>query len=213
MADTMALLERHHIPFVNTFNHDAGTGCRSIGPDNRRAVRLLTRHLMDLGHRRFGMIAQSIRNNDRATPRLQGVRDALAEAGLSVRPQHFTEGEWGIGEARGLFRTILASKPWPTAISCGNAFLAVGAVLEATCQGITLPDDMSIVGYDDVEIMQERPGPITTLRVRSDEVGRRAATYLVATITGQPAEVELECEVEIVTRASSGPPRRPARKC
>jgi LacI family transcriptional regulator len=72
---------------------------------------------------------------------------------------------------------------------------------------------MSIVGYDDVEIMQELLVPITTLRVRSDEVGRRAATYLVATITGQPAEVELECEVEIVTRASSGPPRRPARKC
>lgn len=209
--DTMTLLERHGVPFVNTFNHDAVTGATSIGPDNRRAMHQLTRHLMSLGHRRFGMIAQSIRNNDRATARLQGVRDALAEAGLSVRPQHFAEGEWGIGEARGLFRQIIRSKPWPTAIICGNAYLAIGAVLEAMQQEIVIPADMSIVGYDDVEIMQELPIPITTLRVRSDEVGRRAAIYLTGAIAGQPTSLELECEAEIVVRSSSGPPPKMRR--
>ena len=64
---------------------------------------------------------------------------------------------------------------------------------------------MSIVGYDDVEIMQELPVPVTTLRVRSDEVGRRAAAYLVAAIDGSNADIARECEVEIVERASSGP--------
>lgn len=206
--ETIALLERHGVPFVNTFNHDAGTGATSIGPDNRRAMHLLTRHLMSLGHRRFGMIAQSIRNNDRATARLQGVRDALAEAGLSIRPQHFAEGQWGIGEARGLFRQIIQRKPWPTAVICGNAYLAIGAVLEAIQQGIAVPAGMSIVGYDDVEIMQELPIPITTLRVRSDEVGRRAAIYLTTAIAGEFADLEMECAVEIVVRSSCGPPRR-----
>jgi LacI family transcriptional regulator len=207
-ADTMTLLERHRVPFINTFNHDGHLGARSIGPDNRRAMHLLTTHLLSLGHRRFGMIAQSVQNNDRAAARLQGVRDALSEAGLSVRPQHFTEGRWSIAEGRALLGQIVAKKPWPTAIICGNAYLAVGAVLEALHRGISVPGDLSVVGYDDVEIMRELPVPITTLRVRSDEVGRRAATYLVSAISGTAAGIELECDVEIVQRQSSGPPPR-----
>ena len=64
---------------------------------------------------------------------------------------------------------------------------------------------MSIVGYDDLEIMQELPVPVTTLRVRSDEVGRRAARYLIAAIEGGSTDIARECEVEIVERSLAGP--------
>jgi LacI family transcriptional regulator len=165
----------------------------------------LTNYLIGQGHRRFGVIAQSMQNNDRATARLQGIQDAIAEAELKIRPQHLVFGRWTISEGRALFRDMIAHRPWPTAVICGNAFLAVGAELEALSQGIRLPEEMSIVGYDDVEIMQELPVPITTLRVRSDEVGRRAANYLIAAIEGRDGAIPLECEVEIVERASSGP--------
>ncbi|MBV8661659.1 MAG: LacI family DNA-binding transcriptional regulator [Hyphomicrobiales bacterium] len=202
------LLERQRVPYVNTFNYTARRRANSVGPDNRKAMRQLTNHLIAQGHRRFGVIAQSVQNNDRATARLQGIKDALAEAGLAIRPNHFAEGRWTIAEGRTLFASIVARKPWPTAVICGNAYLAVGAVLEALSLGIKLPQDMSIVGYDDVEIMRELPVPITTLRVRSDEVGRRTARYLVAAINGRPADIERECDVEIVERASSGPPPR-----
>ncbi len=203
--ETTALLEGRGVPFVNTFNHDASSTEPTIGPDNRLAMARLTRHLLSLGHRRFGMIAQSTRSNDRAAARLQGVRDALSEVGLSIRPQHFTEGQWSIAEGKALFGRIVEAAPRPTAVICGNAYLAVGAVLEAARRAIALPGDMSVVGYDDVEIMRELPVPVTTLRVRSDEVGRRAAAFLVAALEGRPADVAMECEVEIVSRASSGP--------
>jgi len=202
------LLARRGVPYVNTFNYDPLQQVDCIGPDNRKAMRGLANHLIAQGHRRFGVIAQSMRNNDRAAARLQGIRDALAEAGLSIRPNHFTEGRWSIAEGRALFSAIIARKPWPTAIICGNAYLAVGAVLEALSRDIKLPGDLSIVGYDDVEIMQQLPVPITTLRVRSDDVGRRVARYLIAAIDGQRPDMALECDVEIVERLSSGPARR-----
>ncbi|MDE2334885.1 MAG: LacI family DNA-binding transcriptional regulator [Rhodospirillales bacterium] len=210
---TIELLERRNVPYVKTFNYDPEWRHHSVGPDNRRAMRDLTRYLLRLGHRRFGMIAQSVDHNDRAAARQQGVRDALSEEGLSVRPHHFVEGRWSISEGRAAFRQIIKKKPWPTAVICGNAYLAIGAVLEAMQRGIKLPRDMSIVGYDDIEMMQELPVPITTLRVRSDEVGRLAGDYVLARLGGHQPSTDLECAVEIIERSSSGPaPRGSPRK-
>lgn len=199
------LLDRRRMPYVNTFNFVPGGAENCIGPDNRKAMFKMTRHLLDQGHRSFGVIAQATRTNDRAAARLQGITDALAEEGLGVRPQHLMVGQWTIAEARQLMGAILDHRPRPTAVICGNAYLAVGAVLEALDRGLRLPGDLSVVGYDDIEIMQELPVPVTTLRVRSDEVGRRAAMHLLAAIEGRTSDVERECEVEIVLRASSGP--------
>jgi LacI family transcriptional regulator len=207
LPELTELLERRAVPYVNTFNFLPGGPDNCIGPDNRQAMFDLTKHLLAQGHRRFGVIAQSMQNNDRATARLQGIKDALAEEGLGIRPQHLQEGRWTIAEGRQLMAAILANHPRPTAVICGNAYLAVGAVLEALNNHIKLPDAMSVVGYDDIEIMQELPVPITTLRVRSDEVGRRAAAYLIAAIEGRTIDIARDCEVEIVERASSGPVR------
>jgi LacI family transcriptional regulator len=192
--------------YVNTFFYNPRTHGTCIGPDNRMATYRLTNYLADLGHRRFGLIAQSTANNDRAQARLQGVRDALAERGIAIQPSHVAEGYWGVREGRQLFRRIASSSPRPTAVVCGNAYLAVGAMLESQAMGIAVPREMSIVGYDDIEIMEELPIPVTTVRVLSDEVGRRAARFLVSKLRGEPFEHGFECEAEIVVRASSGPP-------
>jgi len=207
LPELTELLERRAVPYVNTFNFLPGGPGNCIGPNNRQAMFDLTKHLLAQGHRRFGVIAQSMQNNDRATARLQGIKDALAEEGLGIRPQHLQEGRWTIAEGRQLMAAILANPPRPTAVICGNAYLAVGAVLEALNNHIKLPDAISVVGYDDIEIMQELPVPVTTLRVRSDEVGRRAAAYLIAAIEGRTIDITRDCEVEIVERASSGPVR------
>jgi len=202
----MDFLNHSGVPYVNTFVYHARSHGTCIGPDNHNATYRLTCYLADLGHRRFGVIAQSMRHNDRAQARMQGIRDALAERSLAVQPSHFVEGSWGIAEAREHFRKIFARKPWPTALICGNAYLAVGAMLESAAQGIRVPEQLSIVGYDDIEIMRELPTPITTVRVLSDEVGRRAARLLAARLENRQVDVEFECAAEIVVRASSGPP-------
>jgi LacI family transcriptional regulator len=204
--DLNEFLVSRRVLYVNTFFYNPRTHGTCIGPDNRKATYRLANYLADLGHRRFGLIAQSTLDNDRAQARLQGVRDALAERGIAMQPSHVAEGHWGVREGRQLFRRIVATSPRPTAVVCGNAYLAVGAMLESQAMGISVPAEMSIVGYDDVEVMEELPIPITTVRVLSDEVGRRAARFLISKLKGTPVDVGFECEAEIVVRASSGPP-------
>lgn len=201
-----ALLARNHVPLVETFVFDPNRPGACVGPDNHRALFRLTRHLIGLGHRRIGVIAQDATANDRAGARLAGIRDALAQHGLAVPPAHYAEGRWTIREGRTLFRRIAATDPPPTALICGNAYLAVGAMLESQAMGIAVPGAMSIVGYDDIELMAELPIPITTVRVAGDEVGRRAARHLIARLRGEAPTEAAECEAELVLRASCAKP-------
>lgn len=203
--DMKEFLARNTVPLLNMFVYNPETHGTSIGPDNHKALYRLTRHLIDLGHRRFGVIAQDSSTNDRAKARTQGIRDALAEQALAVRPDHFVVGQWTIREGRDLFRRIVSHEPKPTAVICGNGYLAVGAMLESQALGIRVPDEMSIVGYDDIEIMAELPVPITTVRVLSEQVGRRAGRHIAAVLEGRQEATEFECDAEIVARASSGP--------
>jgi LacI family transcriptional regulator len=203
--DLYDFLTKQKVPYVNTFVYNPASHGTCVGPDNRKALYRLTQYLIGLGHRRFGVVAQSTANNDRAQARLEGVRDALAEHSIAILPAHFAEGFWGVNEGRQLFRRIMAHKPWPTAVICGNAYLTVGALLESQAMGIRVPQEMSIVGYDDIEIMSELPTAITTVRVSSDEVGRRAARLLVARLEGKEFDPGFECDAEIIVRASSGP--------
>lgn len=206
-GDLPKLLARRRVPTINTFVYDKETHGRTIGTDNRQTLEALTNYLIELGHRRLGVIAQSTVNNDRAAARLAGINDALSAHGLAIRPNHMAVGLSGIAEARSLFRQIVEAEPCPTAIICGNAYLAVGAELEALSLGLSVPDDISIVGYDDIELMNELPVPITTVRVPSEEIGRRAARYILGRIFGRDEETQFECDAEIVKRASCAPPR------
>jgi LacI family transcriptional regulator len=204
-SDLKPFLARNDTPLLNMFVYNPATHGTSIGPDNHKALYRLTRHLIDLGHVGFGVIAQDSSTNDRAKARNEGIRDALAEQGLAVRPDHFVVGRWTIREGRELFRRIVSHDPRPTAVICGNGYLAVGAMLESQHLGIRVPEEMSIVGYDDIEIMAELPIPVTTVRVLSDEVGRRAGRHVAALLEGRAEATEFECDAEIVLRASSGP--------
>lgn len=203
--DLEAFLTRRGVPFVYAFVYDPETHGTCIGPDNRKALFQLTSYLIDAGHTRFGVIAQSTENNDRAEARLEGIRRALAERGLAVRPQHFAIGEWTIAEGRSLFRQIMAAEQRPTAVICGNAFLAVGAMLESQEMGIKVPDQVSIVGYDDIEIMSHLPIPVTTVRVQGELVGRDAARFIISQVEKRPIELNFECSAELLIRKSSGP--------
>ncbi|MEZ5844461.1 MAG: LacI family DNA-binding transcriptional regulator [Hyphomicrobiaceae bacterium] len=211
-ADLQSFLDKQRVPYVFSFVHDGLGGGVCIGPDNRKAMIVLTDYLHELGHRRIAVIAQSTENNDRAAARLKGIQDALAAHGLAVRPQHMAIGRWTIEEGRALLRRVLAANPRPTAIICGNAHLAVGAQIECEALGVAVPEEVSIVSYDDIEIMSHLAVPITALRVPSEEVGRNAARYVVAEVEGLKVDVTLEHHPELLIRASSGPPPSKAER-
>src|SRR5262252_8520420 len=96
--DLSELLLKNRIPYVNTFVYNPATHGTCVGPDNHKALHKLTNYLIDLGHRSFGVVAQSTENNDRAQARLQGMRDALAEKSIAIQPRHFAQGYWGVNE-------------------------------------------------------------------------------------------------------------------
>lgn len=205
-ADIEALLRRQKVPYVHTFVYDPQAEAPCIGPDSYTALYRMTEYLIGLGHRRFGMIAQSRAGNDRAQARWNGVQAALAEHGIAIPPAHALEGHWSMAEGRALFRRLMERQPLPTVVIGGNPFLAVGAMLEAQAQGVRVPQDMSIVGYDDIEIMRELPVPITTVRGPSDEVGRHAARVILRMIEGEQGVAGVELASTLIVRASSGPP-------
>jgi LacI family transcriptional regulator len=203
--DLEPFLVRARIPHLNMYVYNPKNPGASIGPDNHRALARLTRYLVELGHRRFGVIAQDMKSNDRARARVRGITDALAEHGVAVRPEHLVQGGNSIHEGRELLRQIVACEPQPTAVICGNGYLAVGAMLESQALGIRVPDALSIAAWDDIEIMRELPIPITTVRALADEVGRRVGRRIVALIEEREAVTDSECEAELLVRASTGP--------
>lgn len=198
-------LSKIEIPYVNSFVYREESRAPCIGPDNAKAMADMVDYLVSLGHRRFGLIAQTARNNDRAAARREGVHAALARYGIAIPPQGVVEGEWSINEGRKLFRQAIEVNPRPTALICGNSLLAVGAVLEAMQIGIRIPEEISIVGYDDIELMSELPLSITTVRVASDEVGRVAADMVVDMVEGKPVGIGARIPSEVVPRATTGP--------
>jgi len=204
--EILALLEARSVPVVGTFTYMANTAIPCVGVDNYKAFFAFTQYLLGLGHRRFAMLAQNADTNDRARARREGVRDALAVEGLAISPQHFAEGFWSVKEGRELFARVMSHSVKPTAMICGNGSFAMGAMLEAMSSGIQVPKDLTIAGFDDFELMAELPIPITTIRVPSAEIGRRAADLIVAQLRGDTQVRSHECQPEVMIRASSGPP-------
>jgi LacI family transcriptional regulator len=168
----------------------------------------VTDHLLDLGHKTLGVITQPIADNDRIVARMAGVRDALAQRGLGLRPHHVCEGPWSIAFGRESLRTMfVASPPHPTAVICGNDYLAIGALLEGRVMGLEVPRDLSVTGFDDVAMAAQTEPPLTTMRVDNAEIGRRTAHYLMARLNGIVPSPIPALVPTFIERASTAPAR------
>ncbi len=205
--ELFAIIAARHVPYVVTYGYRPGSPHPCIGFDNHAAFHRLTRHLLDLGHRVFGMIVQPVAGNDRVAARVAGVRDALAEQGLGLRPGHYREGPWSIAFGRASLRAIWgAAAPRPTAIVCGNDYLAIGALLEAQAMGLAVPEELSIVGFDDVAIAAQIEPGLTTMRVDNAAIGRLAAEHLLARLHDTAPSASPALVPELVIRGSTAPP-------
>ena len=204
--DLFTTVAARHVPYVVTYAWREGSPHPCIGFDNHAAFTRITRHLLDLGHRAFGLIVQPVADNDRVAARLAGVRDSLAERGLGLRPQHLREGPWSIGFGRASLRAILAAPPRPTAVICGNDWLAVGALIEARALGLAVPRDLSVTGFDDLELAAEIEPPLTTMRVDNAEIGRLAARHLLACLGGHAPPPPPPLVADLLLRGSTAAP-------
>ncbi len=198
-------LRQRGVPTVHVMSWPVPPGHIGVGFDNARAMGQVVRYLLDLGHRRIAMLAGVTRDNDRAAERVRGVREALEAAGLSLPASRLVERRYGIASAREGLRQLMADKAPPTAVVCGNDVLAFGALLEAQRLGLAVPGELSIVGFDDLELAAQVQPALTTVRVPAEAMWRCAANCLLAALAGDALPTETQIEVALVVRESSGP--------
>ncbi|ODV11559.1 MAG: LacI family transcriptional regulator [Rubrivivax sp. SCN 70-15] len=203
--ELLQFLRQRELPTVHAMIWPGPPDAVCVGFDNARAIAQAVRYLLDLGHRRIAMLAGVTRGNDRAAARAVGVRGALKQAGLELAPRYFVERRYDLAEAREGLRTLMRARPAPTAIVCGNDVLAFGALLEAQAIGLRVPQDVSIVGFDDLELARHIHPALTTLHVPTERMWRAVADRLVAAIERRSVPPPIEVEVELVVRESTGP--------
>lgn len=205
LPETWALLTEAPIPVVLSWSFDERLD--AIGFDNAQAGYLAARHLLDLGHRRFGMVSGFTEANDRARLRIAGARRALAEAGTDLPNARIAQAPFTLAGGRAGLAQLLGLAEPPSAVVCGNDLLAVGVLLEAEQRGLRVPGDLSVVGIDNLEIASHIAPPLTTVHLPTAELGREVAEHLLARLRGEARPRRIEMPIELVERRSSGPPR------
>jgi LacI family transcriptional regulator len=202
------LLKAHNVPYVMTYTNGRNPENICIGFDNYAAASTITRHLLDLGHTRFGLIAHQFDINDRIQHRIDGVRDTLADAGLGIRPQHFVRADRRhIASAREGFQKVMADERLrPTAVICTNDYLASGAIIEAHAMGIVVPHDLSIVGFDDIDTSAHLSPPLTTIHIPAQEMGEAVARYILDSINGAETLEVPTLPADLIVRGSTAVP-------
>lgn len=196
-------LEQRGIPFVVAWVYDPAAARFSIGFDNRAAMKELTQEVLALGHRDLAVITASVARNDRARARVHGIRDAMIEAGLDPQGLRLLETPYGIENGARAF-TELMHPPCPTAILCGNDVLAAGALRRAREMGVNVPKNVSITGFDDIELAEIVTPGLTTIHVPHREMGRRSALALIALRNGETPGPSVQLAANIKWRETLG---------
>ena len=206
------LLARSGIPMLTTWALDRSGKSVSVGFDNQAASVLAVRHLLELGHREFGVICGVQHHNDRARARVEGVRQALLDAGLSLPASCITEQPFTYAGGRNGLRALVALSPRPTAIICGNDLLAVGALIECQSIGLAVPKEISLVGFDNQELASHVGPGLTTINVPAAELGRVSARTIMQQLAGATIDAPVELPIELVVRGSTGPAAMTGRR-
>ncbi len=207
-AALYALLHEYGRPYVLTWGVDPQRVHPSVGFDNRAATHALTRHLVSLGHRRFGLLSAPVEGNDRSRERGAGVRAALGEAGLALDERCVQYAPISLAAAAAAMHRLLALPDRPTAVLGTNDVFAVGAMIACREAGVRIPHDVSITGVDNTDLGATQTPGLTSIRTPVVEIGDAAAQQLIERLEGEAPERFRTFPVEIVHRGSTAPPGR-----
>lgn len=195
-----ARLRRLPIPIV-LVNTTAGTGVPAVLTANRRGGAMAARHLVELGHRRIGYIGAPA-EHPAVRLRQRGVADALPAGSFPI----VVTGDGGVDGGEAAVDALLREAA--TGIVGFNDLTAIGALRGLRRAGAAVPADVSVVGFDDIEMASWTDPPLTTVRQPTDQLGSWAVARLVDALHGAvPSRERLLLEPELVVRGSTGPPR------
>ena len=177
----------------------------SVSAAHFSGARAVTRHLIEFGHRRIGVVTGPPywRTRD---DRVGGHLAALAEAGVLGDQELILHGEPATETGVRAGGELLGMRPRPTAVVCFNDKVAVGVMEAAAARGLRVPEDLSVTGFDDIDVSRATTPRLTTVRQPLQEMGRTAVTMLMRQLDGHAHEaLSMELETRLIVRGSTGP--------
>ncbi|MBV8068347.1 MAG: LacI family DNA-binding transcriptional regulator [Acidobacteriaceae bacterium] len=204
-AQYNALLADLGIPIVLLNNQHPDAFVYSITIDNIDGAYRATRHLIDLGHERIAYIGDRFGLQSDAQ-RLQGFRNALRRAGIAIDPELVFEGDGKPAAGAEIAGRLLSMKRPPAAIFCYNDMTALGVLEQARRRRISVPGQVSVVGFDDLFFAALLNPPLTTVRQPRELLGRRGMEMLAALLSNEPVPQPATIKGTLIVRESTGPP-------
>ena len=178
--------------------------------DNSLPAKRLTEHLIDLGHTRIAHISYGGLEYQGADERYQGYKQALAAAGLPYDPALLRTGNYSAASGFAAMTSLLEARADFSAVFVSNDTVALGAMAALRQHGRRIPEDVAVVGYDDIPLAAYAAPPLTTVRSPAPQHGRLAGEILINLIRGEPAgKVQVQLELNLIIRESCGAQMRP----
>jgi DNA-binding LacI/PurR family transcriptional regulator len=207
-------LEQLMVPVVliNSLAEHSGQHTISVSVDNHHGGRQATDHLIQKGHRHIAYVAAPADRSD-SVERMAGYRDALAEAGAAYDPSLVVQGTGRAGGGQRALPTLLSLDDAPTAVFCYNDMTAIGLIDAAHKAGLSLPQDLAIVGFDDIAFSQLANPPLTTIAQPVARLGKVAMEMVLELLRSEDLKGASVSDVvvkgRLVVRESSGATRLP----
>jgi DNA-binding LacI/PurR family transcriptional regulator len=201
----LPLLSEMGVPIVLVNNQHPGAFVHSVMIGNVAGSREAAHHLIGLGHRRIAYLGDQFGYQSDAE-RLEGYRQALDETGIPFLPELVVRGDGKPEEAVRAMETLLALPDPPTAVCCYNDMSAVGAMRAVHLAGLRVPEDISVVGFDDLFLASYTQPRLTTVRQPMRRMGLLAMESLFRLMSGEDLAIRVKVDAELVVRESTAPP-------
>ena len=201
---TLSLLAESHLPFVLLGRHFADSDADYVVTDDVRGGYLATEYLIKSGHRRIAMINGPLHISS-AQERLLGYRNALHRYGIEYDESLVINDALTVNDGYRAAQSLCAHAPRVSAMFAYSDFVAFGVMRGIWDVGLRIPDDLAVVGYDDIEFSSYLEVPLTTVRIPKQRLGQRAAQILLEKIRNgdEPIRHEIKLDVKLAVRRST----------
>lgn len=209
--ELLDLLEAQSVPVVRIAPAQWVERTPRVVMDDRAAARELTEHLLSLGHRDIGFIRGNP-THSASGARWQGFLDAMRDAGVTLDTRRIMQGDFNFRGGLAAAEALLDADTRPTAIFASNDEMALATIVVAMRHGIAVPQQLSVVGFDDAELARIAWPQLTTIRQPNPEMAAAAISILIEGASEEAMRKGVELPYSLVVRDSAAPPRidRPA---
>lgn len=208
-APLLEQLAQRKVPLVFIDVGPNGPGINVLKVDYRHGIRQGVQHLAALGHRNISFVRGPVGLHS-AQSRLAAFSESMQECGITPDPAWIVQGDHTLEGGMAAMKQLLEAKNMPTAVMCSNDMTAIGVLHTMYRAGLRVPDDLSVIGFDDIHIAEVTIPPLTTVQMSRFELARAAVNALRACAEGteiSPQKHEYNIRTDLVVRESTGFPK------